>query len=54
MILKIFCRHNYQYIRKLYGDEINLYNGKRFEYRCTKCGIYKFCQLKADFKQEWW
>lgn len=42
-ILKmIFCRHKYKYNRKLYGDEINIHNGKRNEYRCEKCGVYKW------------
>jgi len=38
----IFCCHEYEYIRTLYGDEINAHNGRRKEYRCVKCGIYKF------------
>ena len=42
ILKKIFCRHDFIYIRKLYGDEINLHNGKRNEYRCKKCGIYKW------------
>lgn len=42
-ILKmLFCRHKYRFVRTLYGDEINAYNGKRNEYRCEKCGIYKW------------
>jgi hypothetical protein len=39
---KIFCRHKYEYIRKLYGDEINAHNGKRIEYCCQKCSMYKW------------
>jgi hypothetical protein len=27
---------------KMDADEINLHNGKRGEYRCKKCGIYKW------------
>lgn len=42
ILKKIFCRHDFIYIRKLYGDEINLHDGKRNEYRCKKCGIYKW------------
>ena len=42
-ILKmIFCRHKYKYIRTCYGDEINAHNGNRNEYRCEKCGMYKW------------
>jgi len=38
----ILCHHKYEYIRKIYGDEINTHNGKRTEYRCVKCGVYKW------------
>ena len=39
---KLFCKHEYVFVRMLYGDEINAHNGKRHEYRCKKCGIYKW------------
>ncbi len=42
ILKKIFCRHKYEYVKKLYGDEINTHNGKRIEYRCEKCGMYKW------------
>lgn len=38
----IFCHHEYEYSRMLYGDEINAHNGKRKEYRCRKCGMLKW------------
>lgn len=42
-ILKmLFCKHRYEFVRNLYGDEINYHNGKRNEYRCVKCGVYKW------------
>ena len=48
-ILKmIFCYHKYKYIRKLYGDEINIHNGERAEYCCEKCGMYKWKWLKKE------
>lgn len=37
-----FCKHEYYYSRRLYGDEINAHNGKRDEYVCKKCGAYKW------------
>lgn len=40
-ILKmLICRHDFVFVRKLYGDEINAHNGKRLEYVCSKCGCY--------------
>lgn len=38
----LFCHHDYEYVRTLYGDEVNAHNGKRKEYRCKKCGMYKW------------
>lgn len=42
ILTMIFCRHEYEHIRKLYGDEINAHNGNRNEYRCRKCGMLKW------------
>lgn len=42
ILQKIFCRHNWVFVRRLYGDEINAHNGKRNEYKCSKCGAYKY------------
>lgn len=39
-----FCNHEYlEFIRNIYGDEINVRNGKRSEWKCKYCGklIYK-------------
>lgn len=40
LIKALFCKHDYVFIRRIYGDEINAHDGKRNEYRCKKCGIY--------------
>lgn len=42
IIKMLFCNHKYKFVRKLYGDEINAHNGKRDEYVCEKCGMYKW------------
>lgn len=42
LLKMLFCRHEYEYIRTLYGDEINAHNGNRKEYRCRKCGMLKW------------
>lgn len=42
MIKSLFCRHHLGFVRKIYGDEINRQNGKKFEYECYKCGKHIF------------
>ena len=42
IIKMLFCHHKFKFVRKLYGDEINAHNGKRNEYVCEKCGMYKW------------
>ncbi len=42
ILKKLFCNHDYVFNRMLYGDEINVHNGKRKEYRCKKCDCYKW------------
>ena len=35
------CRHEVdklRFVRKIHGDEINLVDGKRYEYHCVGCG----------------
>ena len=42
LLKMLFCHHQYEYIKTLYGDEINAHNGKRKECRCKKCGCYEW------------
>ena len=42
LIKKLFCHHDWRFVCKLYGDEINAHDGKRYEYVCTKCGASNF------------
>ena len=43
-IKQLLCNHEYEFVRNIYGDEINHLGGKRSEYRCKKCGkiTYKY------------
>ena len=34
---RLFCEHHYEWMRNIYGDEINLSGGKRSLWGCTKC-----------------
>lgn len=37
-IKRLFCKHEYEFVRNIYGDEINMVNGRRSWWRCKKCG----------------
>lgn len=37
---KLFCKHEYQFERNVYGDEINWCRCRSY-YRCAKCGKWK-------------
>ena len=34
----LFCSHRFEFVRNIYGDEINGWGGKRSIWRCAKCG----------------
>lgn len=44
--MKLFCKHDYQFYRNIYGDEINhfllIHKIYRSIDRCTKCGKLKY------------
>ena len=55
------CRHEVdklRFVRKIHGDEINLVDGKRYEYQCAVCGkmVYKLgpvtCE-KCEYLRTW-
>ena len=35
---RFFCAHRYEWMRNIYGDEINLSGGKRSLWGCIECG----------------
>lgn len=35
---RLFCKHDYEFVRNIYGDEINHVGGRRSWWRCRKCG----------------
>lgn len=43
MIKQLFCKHNYQWVRNIYGDEIIYKDYNRSIWKCSKCQkiIYK-------------
>lgn len=49
IIKSLFCKHNYKFMSNIYGDLINLFNGSRSVWKCTKCGKL---QLRKDYYYE--
>jgi hypothetical protein len=37
LIKSFFCKHDYEFIRNLYGDEIIYFGYKRSMFGCKKC-----------------
>lgn len=42
------CNHEYEFVRNIYGDEINQCGGYRSLWQCSKCGKYKYCKRLYD------
>lgn len=41
MIKRLFCKHNYVFVKNIYGDEIVYMGFKRSIWKCGKCGKTK-------------
>ncbi len=55
MFNKLFnkCDHDYEFVRNIHGDEINMRDGKRSVWQCKKCGHVQYRdQLHKNFKDE--
>jgi hypothetical protein len=39
---RLFCKHEWSWVRNIYGDEIIWADYKRSEWRCVSCGVAKF------------
>ena len=38
IIKRLFCKHDYEFVRNIYGDEIIAAGYRRSWWRCKKCG----------------
>lgn len=38
LIKRLLCKHEYEFVRNIYGDEINHSGGMRSLWKCPKCG----------------
>ena len=41
---KYCCEHDYEFVRNIYGDEINQCGGYRSIWQCCKCGKYMYSE----------
>lgn len=41
-IKQLFCKHNYEWVRNIYGDEIIDAGYHRSVWKCSKCGNIKY------------
>jgi hypothetical protein len=39
---RFWCEHEYEFVRNIYGDEINECGGYRSLWKCSKCGKYQY------------
>lgn len=42
---RLACKHEWRFVRNIYGDEINMAGGRRSWWRCPKCGA---CQCRDE------
>lgn len=42
ILKRLFCKHDYTFVRNLYGDEIRWNGWKRSIWRCKKCGKWQY------------
>lgn len=42
LLKRLFCEHEYEFVRNIYGDEINACRGYRSIWKCKKCGKIEY------------
>lgn len=42
LLKRLFCKHDYEFVRNIYGDAIRYLGWKRSEWKCKKCGKVKY------------
>ena len=52
IIKRLLCRHEYEFVRNIYGDEINHTGGRRSWWRCKKCGKWVLMPTLEDDERE--
>lgn len=49
LIKRLLCKHEFEFVRNIYGDEINAAGGRRSWWRCKKCGKM---QLRSELHRD--
>ena len=49
LIKRLLCKHEFEFVRNIYGDEINAAGGRRSWWRCKKCGKM---QLRGELHRD--
>jgi len=44
ILKRLFCKHTYNFVRNIYGDEIRYLGWKRSIWKCSKCGKIKYSE----------
>ena len=44
ILKRLFCKHTYEFVRNIYGDEIRYLGWKRSVWKCSKCGKIKYLE----------
>jgi hypothetical protein len=52
-IKQLFCKHDYLFVRNIYGDEIRYSGYNRSLAKCTKCGKYKLYKHLVKGDKTW-
>lgn len=55
IIKRLFCKHDYEFVRNIHGDEIIAAGYRRSWWRCKKCGkmvLDPHLYLEHERKQE--
>lgn len=42
ILKRLFCKHEFEWQRNIYGDEIHYCGGKRSIWKCKKCGKIQY------------
>lgn len=52
-IKRLFCKHNYKFVRNIYGDEVRYLGWKRSEWKCSKCGKIIYANHLKEYYEKY-
>jgi hypothetical protein len=48
MLKRLLCKHKYEWVRDIYGDEVRQSGWKRSIWQCSKCNKVKYMEDLHD------